>query len=45
MCGLNRQMPCALAVCVLLAPRVAQAQVVTTSFEELRQVVNNGQSR
>ena len=42
--GLNRQMRCALAVCVLLAPRAAQAQVVTTSFDQLRRVLNNGQT-
>ena len=42
--GLNRQMRCALAVCVLLTPRVAQAQMVTTSFDQLRRVLNTGQT-
>jgi hypothetical protein len=44
MSGLNRQMWSTVAVFVSLVPSPAPAQTVATTFEELRQVVKNGQT-
>ena len=44
MLTLNRLSFSAVAVFVILAPRPAPAQPVATSFEELRQVLKNGQA-
>jgi len=44
MLGLNRQMWSTLAVLVSLVPSPAPAQTVATSFDELRQVLKNGQT-
>lgn len=44
MLSLNRHMWSTLAVFVILAPSHASAQTVANSFEELRQVLKNGQA-
>jgi hypothetical protein len=44
MLSLNRRMWGTLAVVFILAPSPAPAQTVATSFEELRQVLKNGQT-
>jgi hypothetical protein len=44
MLNLNRHMWSTLAVFVILAPSPAAAQTVANSFEELRQVLKNGQA-
>jgi hypothetical protein len=44
MLNLNRHMWSPLAVFVILAPTTAPAQTVASSFEQLRQVLKNGQA-
>jgi hypothetical protein len=43
MCFVNRLPWCGLAMLLMLAPRPASAQAVAGSFEELRQILKNGQ--
>jgi hypothetical protein len=44
MLSLNSHLRGTLAVCIILAPRLAPAQPVASSFDELRQVMKKGQT-
>ena len=44
MSSFDRPILTVLSVCAVLAPCLAQAQTATSSFEELRRVLNNGQT-